>query len=577
MSWMLKEKLQQTLKAEQGAKVFAPGSRSGFALVYPNSYHVGMSNLGFHIIYNEINKRGDTACERLFMPDKKTEQEYRRTNTPLMTIETQRALYEFPLIGFAVSFEMDYFNLLSILAMGKVPLLSSERGEEHPIVIVGGPCATFNPEPIADFVDIVVVGEGEEVIQEVLDAYYEGRAKGLSRENLLFSMANIPGVYVPKFYQIAYNADGSIHNILAAPGVPGKILRRFISNLDAYEARSVVITDDTEFSNMVLVEVARGCGRHCRFCMAGYCFRRPRIRSLAEIEKAVEYAKQYRSKVGLMGAAISDYPEIDKLCNSILAKDMSLSVASLRADSLTLGLVRALALSHHRTITIAPEAASSRLRRVINKGITEEDIYKAVEMAIKAGIPNIRLYIMIGLPFENEADIEEIVTMAKEIKAYMEKLGSHGKLTLSVNPFIPKPFTPFQWAAMADNKLVEQNLKKLLAALKPYKGIEFLAESPKEAFVQGILARGDRRLSGVLLAAYQRGAKAFKQAMRDNGLSEEFYLRCRTLSEILPWSLLDMGVDERYFLQELKKAHEEQFTAPCQTGCVKCGVCKKNQ
>ncbi|MCE5286905.1 MAG: TIGR03960 family B12-binding radical SAM protein [Pelosinus sp.] len=576
MSWMLKEKLQQTLASEQGAMVFAPGSRSGFALVYPNTYRVGMSNLGLHIIYNELNKRSDTACERLFMPDKKTQQEYIRTNTPLMTIETQRALYEFPLIGFAISFEMDYFNMLTILSMGKVPLLSKERREEHPLIIVGGPCATFNPEPIADFVDVCIIGEGEEVIHEVLNVYYDGRSKNLAREEILFAMAQIPGVYVPRFYEPVYHEDGTLKKFEAASGVPTRIKKRFVRDLDAYEAKSVVITDDTEFNSMVLVEVARGCGRHCRFCMAGYCFRRPRVRSLQQVERAVEYAKQFRSKVGLMGASISDYPEIDKLCDSILAKDMSMSVASFRADSLTKGLVEALAVSHHRTITIAPEAASSRLRRVINKGISDEDIYNAIDMAMQAGIPNIRLYIMIGLPFEAAEDIEEILIMAKQVKAHMERLGSHGKLTLSVNPFIPKPFTPFQWAKMADSKLIEQDLKKLQAEFKQHKSIEILAESPKEAYVQGVLARGDRRLSGVLLASYQRGSKAFKQAMRDNELSEEFYLyRNRAVSEVLPWSLLDMGVDESYFIREFENAKKEVYTPPCKPGCVKCGVCQK--
>lgn len=576
MSWILKEKLQQTLASEQGAMVFAPGSRTGFALVYPNTYHVGMSNLGFHIIYKEINKRTDTACERLFMPDKKTEQEYIRTNTPLLTIETQRALYEFPLIGFAVTFEMDYFNMLSILAMGKVPLLSSERGEEYPLIIVGGPCATFNPEPIADFVDICIIGEGEEVIHEVLDAYYEGRGKDLARDEILFNIAQIPGVYVPKFYEPVYNEDGVLKEIKAKSGVPAKVKRRYVKNLDEYAAQSVIITDDTEFNNMVLVEVARGCGRHCRFCMAGYCFRRPRVRSLGQVEKAVEYAKKFRSKVGLMGAAISDYPEIDKLCESILENGMTLSVASLRADSLTPGLVRALALSHHRTITLAPEAASLRMRRVINKGITDENIYTAIDTAVAAGIPNIRLYIMIGLPFEEQTDVDEILTMAKQVKAHMEKQGSHGKLTLSVNPFIPKPFTPFQWTSMADSKLIEQNLKKLQAEFKQNKGIEILVESPKEAYVQGVLARGDRRLAKVLLASYPRGSKGFKQAMKDSELSEAFYLyRHRDFRETLPWSILDMGIDQSYLEQEFSHAKAEVFTAPCQTGCIKCGVCKK--
>jgi radical SAM family uncharacterized protein len=578
LTWLLKEKLQKTLAEEQGAMVFAPGSRQGFALVYPNTYHVGMSNLGFQIIYQQINSRGDTSCERLFLPDKKTEPEYIRTNTPLMTIETQRPLYEFPLIGFSMTFEMDYFNLVNILSLGKVPILAAERKEGDPLIIIGGPCATFNPEPLADFVDVCIIGEGEEVIHEILDTYYQGCDKGLSRQDILFQLAQLKGVYIPRFYETEYKDDGTINKVTSQKGIPEHIERRWIADLDKYEAQTVIVTSDTEFRDMFLIEVARGCGRHCRFCMAGYCYRNPRVRSLEKLEAAIIKAKQFRSKVGLMGAAISDYPEIDKLCTIILDQGMHLSVASLRADSLTQDLVNGLAISKHKTITLAPEAASIRLRRVINKSITDEHLFAAIKMSISAGIPHIRLYIMIGLPSEEQEDIKEIVMMAQNIKAYMESLGSKGKLTLSVNPFVPKPFTPFQWMPMAQFSEVEARLKFISASLRQRKGIEVLIESPKEAYLQAVLARGDRRLSAVLLEAHQRGgSKGFKQAMKVNMLREEDYLyRERDQnSEILPWQLLDMGLHSSYLERELAEAKLEKFTAQCADGCTRCGVCKK--
>ena len=577
MTWQLKEKLQIIMEQEQGTMVFPPGSRRSFALVYPNTYYVGMSNLGFQIIYQQINSRSDTACERLFLPDPKTEPEYIRTNTPLMTIETQRPLYEFPLIGFALTFEMDYFNVLQILSLGKVPLLAIERGETDPLIIIGGPCATFNPEPLADFVDVCIIGEGEEVIHDILNSYYQGRDKGLSRLEILFNLAQINGVYIPRFYQPDYNDDGTIRVIKHVDGVPEKVRRRFVADLDKYEAQTVIVTPDTEFGDMFLIEVARGCGRHCRFCMAGYCFRNPRVRSLDKLEAAIIKAKEFRSKVGLMGAAISDYPEIDALCQSVLHHGMNMSVASLRADSLTEGLVQALAVSRHRTITLAPEAASIRLRRIINKSITDEHLYDAIDMAINAKIPHIRLYIMIGLPFEEQEDIEEIVTLAENIKDYMESLGSKGKLTLSINPFIPKPFTPFQWMSMYPMNIIKSKLKFIISSLKKRKNIEVLAESPKEAYIQAVFARGDRRLSKVLMEAHTRGgSKATKQVMKENMLTEEHYLyRKRDENkEILPWSTLDMGLNSSYLVQELEKAKLEKFTSPCVPGCTRCGVCE---
>ena len=574
MDWELKQQLKEQLAREQGYYRYPAGTRERFALVYPNSYYVGMSNLGLHIIYDLLNRRSDTACERFFLPEKSKLQRYINTRTPLMSLENQTPLADFSIIGFAVSFEMDYFNVVSILEHGHVRIRSAERGERDPLVIAGGPCATFNPEPLSGVIDAFVIGEGEVVMPAFMDAYFAAQADGVTRAELLQRLAQVPGVYVPSLYVHQYAEDGRLTAIVPKRGAPKSVARQWIKDLDAWPAHTVIVTEDTEF-NLYLIETARGCGRHCRFCMAGYCFRVPRNRSLKVIDAEVRDALAYQKRIGLMGAAISDYPEIDALCKDILGEGLSMSVASFRADSVTEELVASLAKSGLQTLTMAPEAGSKKLRAVINKGIEEEHLFHAMDLGLRAGIPNYRLYLMIGLPFEEDEDIDAIIDLANRLKDYMEARGARGRLTLSINPFIPKPFTPFQWKPMCDKKTVERRLKHIEQSLRKRKNIHIIAESPRAAYVQGVLARGDRRVADVLVRACELGgAKAFKKAMKEARLDPMFYLsRERGEDELFPWERLDMGFRKSYLWSELKKSEELQPTIPCFDGCHRCGVC----
>ena len=568
------DRLQELYKDEDSRVTVNPHAGQKVAIVYPNTYFVGMSNLGLHIIYEEINLRNDSVCERIFLPEKKELEAYDKTKTPLMSVETQRPMHQFDVVAFDVTFEMDYFHIPLMLRHGRVPIMGKDRTEFDPIVIAGGPCATFNPAPFADFIDAFIIGEGEGIVSRVLDIIRDGKMEGLDRHAILRQLADISGVYVPSLYVPIYSEDGEFKGYDIAEGVPKTIKRHFEMLTSGGE--TVVATNYTEFGAMYIIEVARGCGRHCRFCMAGYCFRVPRVRPLDILKEGVERAEKLGKKVGLMGAAISDYPEVDELVNYIRSKDMRYSCASLRADSLTQAVVDGLADSGQKTITIAPETGSERLRRVINKGISEEHLQNAATLSAKSGIQHMRLYIMIGLPTETDEDIEAIVGLAERTQAHMEKVGCKGRLTLSINPFIPKPFTPFQWMAMDNQKVVEKKLQYIKKALQKNRRIEVLVESPKEAYIQGVLARGDRRLGAVIAAcAADRGSKSFKSEMKAAGLDmDNMNYRERSFDEFLPWSHLDMGMQEGYLEMEWQRSLDEAYTPPCAKGCKRCGVCK---
>lgn len=570
-----RRKAGELIGAEKGTVIKPRGGRTTVALVYPNTYYVGMSNLGFQTVYGLINARKGALAERVFLPDDALREDFSRAGGRLVSVESQSPVSRFELVAFSVSFENDYINVAEALTLAGLPPLSADRGIGFPLVILGGVCTFFNPEPVADFFDAVIIGEAEEVLPEFLDTYEEYRH--LSRDVLLRKLSKLPGVYIPSLYKPAYNDDGTLRDVQVSGGAPERVKRRHVSDLDSHPADSVIVTPNTEFSGMYMVELSRGCGRHCRFCMAGYLYRPPRVRGFESVRDAIERGKRLSRKVGLVGAAVSDYPFIHQLAEEFMGEDMDFSASSLRADSLTPELVR-LVSKGNRTVAIAPEAGSERLRGVVNKNITEEQILGAVGMLIEGGVLNVKLYFMVGLPTEEDADVDAIITLAKRAREAMlsasKARGRIGMLTLSVNCFIPKPWTPFQWEPMESVDALQAKIRHIKKELKGIPNVSVIHDVPKYAYLQAALSRGDRRISRVIIAASENGGD-WQAAFKGDKLDMYFYAgRRRGPDEKFPWDFIDTGIEKQYLQAERERAGRACHTPPCKVGkCKLCGVC----
>ncbi len=563
MSWSLKKKSNALLAAEQGTVTKNWGGKISVALVYPNTYAVGMSNLGFQTIYRHLNAIPDVVCERVFMPEPADVEEMRRSATQPFSLESLRPLTDFHLVGFSVTYEGDYINVLRLLAMAGIPLRAVARRDHDPLVLMGGVCAFSNPEPIAPFMDFVVVGEGEELVVELIAAY---RAGYQDRARFLASLPALDGVYVPERYDVAYGVDGTVADVVARDGAPAVVAKRRLRNVNAFETVAAVKTPNAEYGHMALLEVGKGCGRGCRFCLEGQVYRPVRHRSVDALRETVaRMAASGERRIGLVGACVSDYPWLGDLLKIVEENGMELSISSLRADSLTEDLVAALARGGHRTLTMAPEAGTERLRRSIRKSISDDQLMVACDLVRSHGIPNLKTYFMIGQPTETIEDVEAIPELAGRMLERLRVLDPtgrpFGRLTLSVSSFVPKPWTPFQWAPFDGAESLQSKLEIIKHGVRRFSNVRVLHENPREAALQALLARGDRRVGDFLeLAASHDGD--WRRALREWEGDAAFYTtRRRFPDERLPWDHFDVGVKKAGLLREWERAGAEDAVA----------------
>ncbi len=552
MSWKIIEKYRRILAAESGATPKNWGGKLPVCLVYPNRYRTAMSNLGFQAVYALLNAGPEVVCERAFLPDPEELKEYGKARTPLLSLESQRPLTDFAVIAFSVSFESDYLHIPLIFKLAGIPPFAAGRDETQPLIMAGGAALFLNPEPVAEFLDLVCVGEAEGLLPPLLALFQE---KDLERRALLERAAALPGVYVPALYEVRYEEE-KIAAIRALSGAPPRVARFWTRELDDRPTSSALFTPDTEFSDMYLIELSRGCPRGCRFCAAGFIYRPFRQRSLAKVKAEAVRGLAGHQRLGLVGAAITDYRGIGELCRFILEQGGKVSVSSLRLDNLDDDLIEVLKASGHKTVALAPEGGSQRLRDLVKKDLTVEQILAACDRLIKNDILNLKLYFIIGLPTETMADLEEMTALVGDIRARVvaaaREKGRLGEVVLSVNPFVPKPFTPFQWCGMEGVKSLEGKISYLQRAVGRLANVRMVAESPKDAYLQALLSRGDRRLAmllvkGAELGNWRKGAKTLGME------TDRLVYRNIPLDEALPWEIIDSGSRE-LLVREYRKA-----------------------
>ncbi len=517
---------------EEGAIIKDWGGRLPIALVYPNSYYLGMSNLGIHTIYGLLNGYPDVVCERVFW-----ERESREKNLPPLPLESGRPLNDFAVIAFSVSYELDYFHVVKVLRASGIPLFAADRNEKHPLIIAGGPCITTNPVPLSPFFDCLCLGEAEAILPTILPVLIDGI--GDERDRLLKTLASLPGIYAPK---IAYDTP---------------VVRHWAKNLNDFVTTSVILTPDTELGDLYLIEVERGCNRGCRFCLVNTTFAPCRFRSVDKLLEQASDGFRLRRRIGLVGPAVSDHPRIKELLAGLRQIGAELSISSLRIDTLSSEILNELAQGKVQTITVAPEAGSQRLRRTIKKGISDDDILEAIKNIAGQRIKQLKLYFMLGLPSETDDDIEDIIKLCLAAKDVLDRQRSNTRLNLNIAPFVPKAGTPFQWLPMAPLPTLNRRLTRLKRSLSP-KGIKVKAESPAWSQVQGVLARGDTRVAEVLANIEKITLAGWRKAADKCRLDIDYYINQKwDIAHTLPWAFIDTGKKVDHLKNEMEKALAE--------------------
>ena len=567
-----------------------------FAFLFPDTYEVGMSHLGMKILYHTINRRDDAWCERVFSPWVDMADLMRENDIPLFSLESRTPIRDFDLLGATLQYEMSYTNILDALDLAGIPLRAADR-TDGPFVIVGGPCA-FHPEPLAPFVDLVAIGDGEDETHQVIDCYKAWKASGAPREEFLRAAAKIRGVYVPSLYDVNYNEDGTVASIRPkeGSGAPEVVRKAMVANLTAADYPEKLIVPFGEVvHNRIMLEIFRGCTRGCRFCQAGMIYRPVRERSMDRLMEMAEklVAATGYDEISLMSLSSGDYsclPELaHRMVEKFAQKRVRISLPSQRIDNVLTDTLRETQKVKKTGLTLAPEAGTQRLRDVINKGVTEDDLMRAVTDAFEQGWSSVKLYFMIGLPTETDEDVLGIADLAQKVRrCYFavpkERRAPGLRITVSASVFVPKNFTPFQWSAQLDYDTVVRRQQLLRNALRDVKGVDFKYHAPDVSYIEAVFARGDRRLADALERAYRLGCRMdgwsdqfrydlWLQAIRECGLDPDFYAcRERALDEVLPWDHLDAGVTKSFLKREWEKAQRGETTHDCRKGCVGCGV-----